>query len=253
VKWRVIQAAVAGTSHHREQLPCQDHCVAATYECGSGEVLAIVVADGAGSACHGGRGAQLACQGVRQAIEAWVPAAVAAVPTTTTVAEWLATAREVLLQAAAEEGASVRDFACTLLIAVITARAAGYAHIGDGGIVIDGGDGLQLVFWPEAGEYANMTRFITDEDALEQVRVLYSDAPPDEIAVFTDGIQRLALDYKARAVHGPFFAPMLAVLRRQLPSECAELAEQLAAFLASPRVNSRTDDDKTLVLASRRE
>jgi hypothetical protein len=117
---------------------------------------------------------------------------------------------------------------------------------------VDNGVGLELVFWPEAGEYANMTRFITDPDALEHVRSVVTDAAPDEIAVFTDGIQRLALDFRAVAVHAPFFAPMMAVLRQQPPDECALLEAQLAAFLDSPKVNSRTDDDKTLVLASRR-
>jgi hypothetical protein len=157
-----------------------------------------------------------------------------------------------LEQVALTAGSPLREYACTLLLAVITPDVAGYGQIGDGGIVIDSGNGLELVFWPEVGEYANMTCFITDEDALERVRVLVRHAVPDEVALFTDGIQRLALDFKSGAVHAPFFEPMLAVLRQRSPADCAALEMQLEAFLDSAKVNSRTDDDKTLVLASRR-
>lgn len=39
-------------------------------------------------------------------------------------------------------------------------------QIGDGGVVVDFGHGLQLPLTPMVGEYANMTHFITDEDAV---------------------------------------------------------------------------------------
>jgi hypothetical protein len=45
---------------------------------------------------------------------------------------------------------------------------------------------------------------------------------------------------------------MFAVLRKQSPELCNVLDEQLRQFLDSPAVNERTDDDKTLVLATRR-
>jgi hypothetical protein len=39
---------------------------------------------------------------------------------------------------------------------------------------------------------------------------------------------------------------------RNLPEgRCDELSSQIANFLGSDRVNGRTDDDKTLILASR--
>ena len=218
--------------------------------------LAIIVADGAGSARLAERGAQLACEIARQHIEAcmkqWAEMSFAPMPTPQLMIEWCDVVRGALEQTALTAGTPLREYACTLLLALITSEGAGYGQIGDGGIVIDHGQGLELVFWPETGEYANMTCFITDEDALERVRVLVRHAAPDEVAVFTDGIQRLALDFKSGAVHIPFFEPMLAVLRQRAPAECATLQTQLAAFLDSPKVNSRTDDDKTLVLASRR-
>jgi hypothetical protein len=249
VSWRVIRAAVTGTSHRREQLACQDACLATVHpRANDAQVLAIVVADGAGSARHGGEGAQLACEIVQQQIGRWNDG----VPTGALMAGCFADARTALEHAALERGCEVRELACTLLVAIVAPEGAAYGHLGDGAIVADHGAGLQAVFWPESGEYANMTRFITDENALDHVRITESTGAPDELAVFTDGVQRLALDFRSAAVHAPFFAPMLAVLRCQSPESCADLDEQLTAFLDSPKVNSRTDDDKTLVLASRR-
>ena len=69
------------------------------------------------------------------------------------------------------------------------------------------------------------------------------------MALFTDGLQTLALDY-TRAAHSPFFAPMFAALSSE--TEPGGLLGPLSAFLESPAVNERTDDDKTLILATRK-
>ncbi|MGA0525444.1 protein phosphatase 2C domain-containing protein, partial [Escherichia coli] len=63
---------------------------------------------------------------------------------------------------------------------------------------------------------------------------------------------RLALAFETKLPHQPFFEPMFSVLRRTEPSDCEGLSAQLGQFLNSPQVNERTDDDKTLVLATRR-
>ena len=73
----------------------------------------------------------------------------------------------------------------------------------------------------------------------------------DEVALFSDGLQRLALHYQTRTAHAGFFKPMLATLRAAPADALESLSTQLAAYLSSPAVNERTDDDKTLVLATR--
>jgi hypothetical protein len=253
VSWRVIAASVAGTSHLREQLPCQDSCLVSCYPLADADqALAVVVADGAGSAQYGERGARLACQMAQQHIAHWLEATPSRVLTEQLVAEWFASVRNGLSETALQEGVMLRELACTLLLVLVTPDAAAYGHIGDGGIAADSGAGLEVVFWPAVGEYANMTRFITDEDALAHVCIAIHQSPVQEVAVFTDGIQRLALDFRTLSVHAPFFDPMLAVLRQHTWGECQMLEQRLAAFLDSSKVNSRTDDDKTLVLATRR-
>jgi hypothetical protein len=52
--------------------------------------------------------------------------------------------------------------------------------------------------------------------------------------------------------HLPFFEPLFAFVEASAPpKDGAQASEALTAFLASPRVCERTDDDKALVLALR--
>ena len=103
------------------------------------------------------------------------------------------------------------------------------------------------VFWPQVGEYANTTWFVTSAD-FEQMLQVRGEAV-DEVALFTDGLQMMALHFATRSVHRPFFEPLFAALRGAAQPE--DLVVPLRAFLDSPAVNERTDDDKTLVLAVR--
>jgi hypothetical protein len=57
--WRTIGVSVAGTSHQRAGVPCQDSCA---WQILSDDRLVIAVADGAGSARHAEEGAQLATE-----------------------------------------------------------------------------------------------------------------------------------------------------------------------------------------------
>ncbi|EJN10128.1 hypothetical protein PMI40_00215 [Herbaspirillum sp. YR522] len=96
-----------------------------------------------------------------------------------------------------------------------------------------------------------MTSFITDENAVE---VLLTKAYVNQAtlaAVFSDGIQRIALNMATNTPHEPFFAPFFKTLKSTTDEQEDQLQGLLAKFLASPQVNERTDDDKTLALAVR--
>jgi hypothetical protein len=75
------------------------------------------------------------------------------------------------------------------------------------------------------------------------------DQPISRLAVMSDGLIRLALKMPAQEPHEPFFAPLFRFV--EMITDPAEAEAQLAAFLSSERVNARTDDDKSLVLAAR--
>jgi hypothetical protein len=171
--------------------------------------------------------------------------------TSEVVTSWVIAIRQSIDQIAEAQGLTSRDFACTLLGAVVGIKVATFFQVGDGAIVIGDGHDFHPVFWPETGEYANMTYFVTDTDALEHLHIEVSRSLPDEVAMFSDGLQRLALVYEAQTAYQPFFESMFKPLRQVDLAACDSLSDQLARFLVSAKVNERTDDDKTLVLATR--
>jgi hypothetical protein len=95
-----------------------------------------------------------------------------------------------------------------------------------------------------------MTYFVTDIDANDHFRVELREAT-NEVALFSDGLQRLALVFATETAHEPFFEPMFQVLRRSTTDGTDALCAALERFLTSDSINERTDDDKTLILATR--
>ena len=71
----------------------------------------------------------------------------------------------------------------------------------------------------------------------------------EDLILFSDGIYSVAVDYKTSKPHEPFLIPMIAPLRNNI--KVNGLNEKLENFLSSPKLNEKTDDDKTIILASR--
>jgi hypothetical protein len=127
-------------------------------------------------------------------------------------------------------------------------------HVGDGGAVgkpASSGEWNSLT-WPEHGEYASTTFFVTDDPqpqmVLEHYRLNYA-----AVVAFTDGMERLVLDFAQRKPHAKFFDGIAApVFASGLSGRDKKLSAQLGRYLDSDAVNARSDDDKTLVIAVRR-
>lgn len=248
--WRFVTARATGTSHSKAGLPCQDRlaCVAL-----GDDTLIAAVADGAGSAAKAELGAEVAVGTIIQSVSAAIEAGRTDFAAILRAAAF--EAREKVLAAALEEGAEARDLASTLLSAVLGPAGGAALQIGDGVIVVnEDGNGWCWVFWPQRGEYANTTRFLTDEDAETFLQVAaFAGRPLTDIALTTDGLEPLALHYATKSVHEPFFEGIFGPLfGARGTKEITPLCSALAGFLASERVRLRTDDDVSLILATRR-
>lgn len=171
------------------------------------------------------------------------------------VEQWLHQFQDELRTYAEADGLTLRDFACTILAAIVGTDSAVFLQVGDGAIVVSQRaepNEYAWVFWPQRGEYANTTYFSTDDTAREHLEYALVEGGIDEVALFTDGIQPLALHYETQTAFEPFFRPVFATLRSVPEGVSAELSTALADFLDSPRVNAKSDDDKTLAIATRR-
>jgi hypothetical protein len=249
--WKLLYDSVHGVSHETAGLPCQDYTAGECLAAGEETVLVLACADGAGSARHAAIGASIAVQAivaeVRQALTdgtrvAGIDAA--------TMTEWLRRVRQAIATEAEARSCPIREFACTLLTAIVGEQFAVFSQIGDGVIVREENEAYQFVFWPQSGEYLNTTNFLTEPAFERKLEFQAHAGAVRELALLTDGLQMLALSYAARSVHGPFFQPLFQSLRAAETADA--LKEPLRNFLTSPAINRRTDDDKSLILATRR-
>lgn len=247
--WRIVCASEAGTSHIYNGLPCQDSCLVQVDSLPNKHpILSMFIADGAGSAVKGGEGAELAIEAAATFMNKLVKQGEFGL-NDQLATELVLAVRERIYAAAEAMKLTARDYACTFIGVLSSPIGTLIMQVGDGGVVVDTGAGLEVAVTPMTGEYANMTRFVTDDDA---VTILETKTYPDralQVAAFTDGIQRLAMNLASNTPHGPFFAPFFNGMAKATAEQEDQLQGLLVKFLGSPAVNERTDDDKTLALA----
>ncbi len=247
--WRILSASVVGTSHTKTCTPCQDFNLAQVWSNDSEEnVLLCVCADGAGTAKFSDLASRVSCEVLRQqVIESLNCGKNLGQLTNDDIAKWFRSAHAALVGESERASIDLREFATTALVAVVGGTQAIFGQIGDGAIAVD--DSRHPVFWPDSGEYLNTTAFLTDQDFERSLRITVVEEPINQVALFTDGLQLLALNYADQTVHRPFFDSMFRAMRET--DNFDQLRPELFAFLDSVPVNSRTDDDKTLILAQR--
>lgn len=253
-KWRYAHASVIGSAHVVQNTVCQDRFSCRVIETVSGEVLIAAVADGAGSTSSGQTGAEIACDFFAEQAMEFLKAANASVESLTEEfgKRWISYLQAKIAAVALEEEKPVREFASTFVGAIVDKSGAAFYQIGDGAIVYSvSGASSSYCFGiePAEAEYVNMTDFITDATATERLRFNFVEEAIEDLILFSDGIFAVAVDYQTSKPHEPFLVPMIAPLRRG--NDTDGLNEKLERFLASPKINEKTDDDKTIILASR--
>jgi hypothetical protein len=249
--WRHFCTSVRGTSHASGGSDCQD---AASIVCCDArpDTLILALSDGAGSAAHSAKGAALVVRiwseyFSRLLADGPDPAAVLEGCTTATVLELLCRVREAVACEATALGAEPWDFSATLLGAVLTPSNALFAQVGDGCWVGLLEDTLSCLTWPLGGEFAGQTTFATSPSAVDALQFVRLPRAPAALAGFTDGLERLLLDFQTRLPVAGFFRPTFEALSQNTP----DFQRHMEAFLRSERVCSLTDDDKSLALVVR--
>ena len=249
--WKAIARYATGTSHQEQKIPCQD--------CGNyrifNDVIVGAVADGAGSAKYSHFGSELAVETVIKCF-----ADINELPDKQGFSQPLSEmeAKEVftkfikdvitaLNKQAVNKSYSVHDLACTLLVFIATPEWVAAMQIGDGFTVVRSQDSeYQLLFEPDKGEFFNETTFVTSANALEEMQVQVISGKQEFICASTDGLEKVAIRLSDWKPHAPFFKPLEEYLRETDKPEDDE--KYVIDFLNSERLNSRTDDDKTLLL-----
>ncbi len=245
---RLAGATVQGLCHERLGLPCQDAHYCRILD---SEIVLLAVADGAGSASHSQIGSATAIQTIESLFcsqtlpafedaDAWKGLFWQAM-------QWV---RNALEGQATQLGIEAREFATTLLLALSFPCGILVSQVGDGAVVLRDKQGdLHTLATPRTGEYYNETQFVTSIESIDEVGFHTFTGQITHIALFTDGLESVALQMPDAIAHPPFFTPLFQfVAHVESPMEAQNQLEQ---FLRSPRLRERADDDLTLVLMAR--
>jgi hypothetical protein len=243
----VFGASVIGPLHVQMGIPCQDACA---YEACLPGMVTIAVADGLGSAPKSELGARLAVAAAVQKVREMLKTEAAQKPPLSEIirAAFLF-ARQRLEDKAVEEGCSLRDLACTLIVVVSAGGGVAAGHVGDGGVVAQASAVLSIVSGPGESEYANEVTPLTSEKWIEALRVAPDMRGVQCLAVFTDGCQRAAFLKSSTGLqaYGGFFGPIFSYSRELTSVNDGE--EDIKSLLASKKICDNSEDDKTLVIA----
>jgi hypothetical protein len=255
--WRYAFTSTIGTSHTLNSLRCQDSSMCQVFEAQGGEqVLVAVASDGAGSAARSDEGSALACEITLAELSAHFQRGGGVNDVSQElVAQILVRLKVEIEDRGAAACLPAREYASTLIAAVVGEKSAVFFQIGDGAIVVsalDEPEAYHWVFWPQQGEYANQTNFATEPRAPELVEVTTVNRTVNEVALFTDGLQMLVLNFRNQTAHGPFFEYAFRQLHAEGEGFSARVSSAISSLLDSQAVTDRTDDDKTLIIASRR-
>ncbi len=177
-----VGATARGRSHERRGALCED-----VVRTAGGPVAVAALADGAGSARHARRGAEVATIAVVDLLRARFVDLVAGGPRF---------ARDAILSAvdaaideeAARIGAALRDLASTLLFVAVDRDRFLAGHLGDGLIGVRRAGRAELLSAPANGEHANETVFVPTRSGDSDLR-LYAGATTgvDGFVLLTDG------------------------------------------------------------------
>jgi serine/threonine protein phosphatase PrpC len=253
IRWRVVAASMRGTSHEKQNLPCQD---AFEWQVAKKEWFVAAVADGAGSAALADVGAKRAVRtavdetiktinnGLRhrslpQSKDAWCLLLVKILQTT----------KDDVIATAKKEQRQPRELASTLILVVLGPNITIAAQIGDGASIQRKNEDIQILTRPASTEYVNETTFLVSPSAVETAQLVIEDASSNSIAVLSDGLQTMALEYPNWNPFLPFFKPVFDFVEKRKDEKAATL--ELESFLKSDRVRNHSDDDITLLLATR--
>ncbi|OIP71253.1 MAG: hypothetical protein AUK48_12695 [Oscillatoriales cyanobacterium CG2_30_44_21] len=246
----MVAVSLEGTSHQKRDLPCQD----AHYWQLVGDLLLVAgVADGAGSVSLSEVGSLLAVQTAVKGIASKI--AESSIPDSDEGWKVLLNGgledALVAIQAEAESRqVNMRELSTTLLIVVATPDLVAAIQVGDGAIVVANqkGTAITLTTSPPIEESLDLATFLTSPNGIDSAQICLWEGKPAQLAMFSDGLQMLALQMPQGVAHAPFFAPLFKFIAESKDLDAAH--QELTGFLRSPRVCDRTDDDLTLLLAA---
>ena len=230
-----IAATACGAKHLWQAKACQDAYAACTL---SGTTTVCAVADGAGSASCAAEAAALAVseaiQHARQ-VTTWSESAMKTL---------FAAVHQSLLYQAQSTQNPLWEYSSTLLVTILRQDTLYCGQVGDGAIVYQTRDnGVASAGIPQR-QSLDHTQFISQPDWLAHFH--YQQVENCRaVSLHTDGVDPVCTDLASGEIYPPFFQRLFDWFLASGKSK--QLA--LEQFVTSDLLASKSDDDKTLVMA----
>ena len=173
----------------------------------------------------------------------------------------------------------ISDYNCTLILIAWVYDTIAAIQVGDGAAIVQKDDSYTMLTIPLRGEYANETYFIT-EPRHRDIVFPNETSGINAVTLFTDGLQRLAIDFAAKKADQSFMHDALAAIRTPLSNQhgkhhtnansaagnnrlsqhvfgwpdCATTNPEdtaLLDWLCSPEVAQNVEDDATIIVATK--
>jgi serine/threonine protein phosphatase PrpC len=239
--YRYIQIPLTGKNHERKDLDSDDRVTVLDLD----KAVAIAVADGAGSACSGRLGAEIAVHAVRLSLrEIDLPKSS---HTPRFIRRLFRRARDRIVRMADLSEHPLHDYATTLIVAVLTPRMITTGRIGDGCVVVATPEGeIELLSHSSRTGPANVTEFLTDEGWHERLAINRLKKRNLSVAAFTDGIEYQVTCGSPRKPHLQFFEPVF----RSMHSRGVRRTANMVQRVLQNQIAERSGDDMTIVVAT---
>ena len=212
----------------------------------SGRGIVAAVSDGAGSASRAKEGSHLAATyAVKRAFQAILEEE--ADPAFAVATGFMA-AREAIRQTAEIiPEAEMADYHCTLILVAWVDDQVAAIQVGDGAAIVESDGVCKMLTVPQRGEYVNETFFIT-EPHYEQTKFTREATGITALALFTDGLQKDAVDFQHRKANDDFIPQAITILRNARKSKCPpETADHLPADVETESVMAETESGITQI------
>lgn len=252
IDWKYALASVIGTSHLDNNITKQDFCLVEKKNINGVNYLFSAVADGAGSAKFSDKSSSYICRLFIRKAEKWLNENDISTLNKEVVLSWFLHFQNVINRVVRIYHIdSIKEFATTLLFALLSEKGNIFVQIGDGVIAKGDINDLNCVFEPQHGEYINTTYFATEKNISERFMFEFNSDNIKRLVMHTDGIEIISFNFALKKPHINFFNPIFAMLDEFNKSGLDKnTSEFIYGFLDCERVKQKTDDDKTMVIIS---
>lgn len=164
--WKIAGASIIGSSHIKDDTPCQDFI----HSMARNDVTCIALADGAGSYRYSDVGAEISCMAVTEYFTLAFDR-LFSMPSLEIKRFIIHGIRTRIGRKASSLETSKLELSSTLLFVAIKSNNFIIGHLGDGVISGEIDGNLVLLSAPENGEFANTTYFVTSRNYKEHFRI----------------------------------------------------------------------------------